>query len=398
MTDLQLHQVLHRETTPLYVFDLAALPQRVATLREHLPEGVGLCYAVKANPFLLSALDGVVERFEICSPGELVLCQQAGLSSDQYVLSGVYKEPAAMGELVAQGEIGCYTVESMTQFSVLYGAALAARKPISLLLRLTSGNQFGMDQEEIRWILDHYGEDPCLDIRGIQYFSGTQKHSLKRLARELALVDQFLASLTPVHPLRELEFGPGFPVAYFPEDEMDEETFLTEFADLLRGLTFRGKITLELGRSIAAGCGTYLTRVVDVKENRGEKYAIVDGGMHQLVYYGQSMAMKHPPVRPLSPRVGEEPQPWTLCGALCTINDILVKRLPLGGLEIGDVLVFEQAGAYCMTEGIALFLSRDLPGVVLCTPDGRAVLARDHLATHPLNTPNHQKEWNLWKD
>lgn len=61
-------------------------------------------------------------------------------------------------------------------------------------------------------------------------------------------------------------------------------------------------------------------------------------------------------------------------------------------------LVFEQAGAYCMTEGIALFLSRDLPGVVLCTPDGRAVLARDHLATHPLNTPNHQKEWNLWKD
>lgn len=120
--------------------------------------------------------------------------------------------------------------------------------------------------------------------------------------------------------------------------------------------------------------------------------------MHQLVYYGQSMAMKHPPVRPLSPRVGEEPQPWTLCGALCTINDILVKRLPLGGLEIGDVLVFEQAGAYCMTEGIALFLSRDLPGVVLCTPDGRAVLARDHLATHPLNTPNHQKEWNLWKD
>ena len=126
MTDLQLHQVLHREPPPLYVFALAALPQRVATLREHLPEGVGRRYAVKANPFLLSALNGVVERFEICSPGELVICQQAGLSPDQYVLSGVYKEPAAMGELVAQGEIGCYTVESMTQFSVLYGAALAA--------------------------------------------------------------------------------------------------------------------------------------------------------------------------------------------------------------------------------------------------------------------------------
>ena len=32
MTDLQLHQVLHRETTPLYVFDLAALPQEADRL------------------------------------------------------------------------------------------------------------------------------------------------------------------------------------------------------------------------------------------------------------------------------------------------------------------------------------------------------------------------------
>ncbi len=39
MTDLQLHQVLHRETTPLYVFDLAALPQRVATPAGAPPRG-----------------------------------------------------------------------------------------------------------------------------------------------------------------------------------------------------------------------------------------------------------------------------------------------------------------------------------------------------------------------
>ena len=69
MTDLQLHQVLHRETTPLYVFDLAALPPAGGHPAGAPSRGVGLCYAVKANPFLLSALNGVVERFEICSPG-----------------------------------------------------------------------------------------------------------------------------------------------------------------------------------------------------------------------------------------------------------------------------------------------------------------------------------------
>ena len=150
--------------------------------------------------------------------------------------------------------------------------------------------------------------------------------------------------------------------------------------------------------AIAASCGTYVTRVVDRKTNQGQNYAIVDGGIHQLVYFGQSMAMRRPQVALLPPRSGDGVENWNICGSLCTVNDILVKQLPLSQLEIGDVLAFGRAGAYCMTEGIALFLSRDLPGVVLCTPDGRAVLARDHLATHPLNTPNHQKEWNLWKD
>ena len=114
-----------------------------------------------------------------------------------------------MGELVAQGEIGCYTVESMTQFSVLYGAALAARKPISLLPRAHQRQPVRHGPRGDPLDPDHYGEDPCLDIRGIQYFSGTQKHSLKRLARELALVDQFLASLTLVHPCGSWSLAPG---------------------------------------------------------------------------------------------------------------------------------------------------------------------------------------------
>ena len=99
------------------------------------------------------------------------------------------------------------------------------------------------------------------------------------------------------------------------------------------------------------------------------------------------MAMKHPPVRPLSARVGEEPQPWTLCGALCTINDILVKRLPLAGLSAGSVLAFDLAGAYCATEGAALFLSRDLPRVVLVGRDGAPALVRERVRTDQLNMP-----------
>ena len=147
---------------------------------------------------------------------------------------------------------------------------------------------------------------------------------------------------------------------------------------------------MELGRSLVASCGTYLTRVVDAKEVAGQRYAIVDGGMHQLVYYGQSMAMRRPPVRLLgaAPPEGPEELPWNVCGSLCTTNDILVKRLPLAGLGEGSLLAFSRAGAYCATEGIALFLSRDLPRVALVGADGALELVREGLRTDPLNTPS----------
>ena len=80
-------------------------------------------------------------------------------------------------------------------------------------------------------------------------------------------------------------------------------------------------------------------------------------------YYGQSMAMRVPTVYRLRERDGEETL-WNLCGSLCTVNDILVKQLPVKNLQPGDVFVFEKTGAYSVTEGMALFLSRDLPAVV----------------------------------
>ena len=265
------------------------------------------------------------------------------------------------------------------------------------MLRLTSGNQFGLDEAQIGSLIGEYGNSEFLDIRGIQYFSGTQKTSLKRLKRELDTLDSFLKGLRDTwgYEARELEFGPGFPVSYFQGDSFEESASLAGFSQMLRELDFSGSITLELSRSIAASCGSYLTKVVDKKQNLGENYAIVDGGIHQIAYYGQFMAMKHPYVHILhreqaAKDSGEEP--WNICGSLCTVNDILVKKLPLGNLNIGDVLVFQNTGAYCMTEGISLFLTRDLPEVVLLKGDGTTLTVRPRIQTHTLNIPNMKGE------
>ena len=392
MTDEQIHTLTTQYGTPLYVFDINVLRRRIAYLRNSLP-GVRLCFAVKANPFLLQELRGFADRFEVCSPGEAEICNRAHIPAAQQVISGVYKTPSVMEKMIAQGNgPRLFTVESVRQFRLLSGLAEQYRKPINVLLRLTSGNQFGMEEQEIVQLVQEREEYPLVCIRGIQFFSGTQKTSLKRLRRELEAVDTFVCALqeTCGFTVQELEFGPGFPVNYFQGQAFDEDAFLAGFSGLLAGLRCGARVMLELGRSIAASCGSYLTRVVDVKQNRGQNYAIVDGGMHQMVYYGQSMAMQHPQCRIYPPRSGDAKN-WNLCGSLCTVNDILVKQLPVAGLKCGDVFAFGNTGAYCMTEGISLFLSRALPRIVLLRAEGAPLLVREALPTDRINTSHYER-------
>jgi diaminopimelate decarboxylase len=171
-------------------------------------------------------------------------------------------------------------------------------------------------------------------------------------------------------------------------------------------MNFKGRISLEMGRYIAASCGSYITKIMDMKRNHGTNYLICDGGIHQVNYYGQMMAMKLPY---MLAKGGEVPLPesapagrrtasrgtardeaasgrelYDICGSLCTINDVLVKEVPLQHPEVDDILVFMNVGAYSVTEGISLFLSRDLPRVYRKCGDTLTLL-RDKIQTEDFN-------------
>lgn len=389
----QVEELIASAGTPLYVFDAARLAERAAFLRSRLPENVSLCFAMKANPFLLKEMVRLTERIEICSPGEMEICRKAGIPSRMYVVSGVHKDREMLRMLAEDGLAdGLFTVESAMQYGLLEELACAGAKRLRILIRLSSGNQFGMDEAEVTELVRRAMRSRWLVLAGIQYFSGTQKGSIRRQAREIGFLDAFLQKLEKETGFRtpELEFGPGFPVAYFTDERPDEEAYLAEFSRLLNGMAFRTEVTLEVGRSLAASCGTYYTRVADTKTVRGENYAVTDGGMHQIVYYGHTLAMKHPHLHVLGG--GEEEADWTVCGSLCTANDVLVRRKRMPALKPGSVLAFENAGAYCMTEGISLFLSRDLPAIAMMRRDGTAVMMRGHVETAAWNAPVEPEE------
>ena len=384
--------IIKNYDTPMYVFDIDTLKNRIAYLREHLSKRINLCYAIKANTFIVKEINDDVDKFEVCSPGEYSICEEAEITPEKIVISGVYKTPNVIDYMMKTSpKIGRYTVESLEQLELLDNLSKKHNLNIEVLLRLTSGNQFGINEEDIENAIQNKEKYKNINFVGIQYFSGTQKRTNKRLQKEIDYLDEFITLLEEKYSYKpeELEFGTGFPVHYFENEEFDEEEFLKEFSKGIDNMKFKGKIVIELGRSIAASCGSYLTRVVDKKTNKGQNYAILDGGIHHLVYYGQTMAMKIPHHEIYPANNSEEIESWNLMGSLCTINDILVKNMPIKGtLNVGDVFIFKNTGAYCMTEGISLFLSRELPEVALLK-GGELKLAREAFKTYTLNKANY---------
>lgn len=167
--------------TPIYVFDLVELERRIEYLRERLPKDTVFCYAVKANTFILEKISCLVDRLEICSPGEYQIARKLCLPPEQFVISGVNKDREFLENIIFSADPpGHYTVESREQFNMIHNISLNSGKKADVLLRLTSGNQFGMDEYEIYDIIDNFRNDRYVKIKGIQYFSGTQKNSLKK--------------------------------------------------------------------------------------------------------------------------------------------------------------------------------------------------------------------------
>lgn len=386
-----MHELARTNETAFYVFDVKKLKERVAYLKRSLPQDVELCYAVKANTFIIKELIGSVERFEVCSPGEAEICAGLGVPEEETVISGVNKTPDVIETMVASSDRRIYTVESMTQFELLRSLSGKYGKTLKTLLRLTNDSQFGINKSEIEEIVRNRNNYPGLDILGIQFFSGTQKTSFKKLRREISHLDELLIKLRDEYGFesRELEYGPGFPVAYFEDEDIGEEELISQFSDALCSMQFKAKISLELGRSIAACCGSYCTHIVDIKRNKGQNYLLIDGGMHHLVYFGQHMAMKHPVLSVLGKENEEICEAWNICGSLCSMNDIVAKQVLLPRVSIGDSICFENTGAYCMTEGISLFLSRDIPAVYLKKENGDFLCVRKSFETSVLNTPKY---------
>ncbi len=376
--------------TPLYLYDFDVIEARVRALRSAIGPRFEIAYAVKANPSLgvLTFLSKFGLSSDVASRGELLAVRRAGCPPSKILSTGPAKSDADLEALV-RARVSIIHAEGEWELERLEEIARRARRTVPVGLRLNppwgiaekrviiggpGAKKFGFDLASAVKILRVKERFRHLDICGFQVFNASNVLDAALLVENTRNVLNLALSLSKRYSvlLRSVDFGGGFGVPYAAaERPLDLKILRKGMGAVVREARARGlpdsvRLVFEPGRFLVAEAGTYVTRVLGTKRSIGVDYVLVDGGVHHFL---RPVLLGTPhQVRLIQAKRSRSPQPSSpskkslvLSGPLCTSLDVLhpAARLPLP--ERGDLLAFENAGAYGYTESMPLFLSHEWP-------------------------------------
>jgi diaminopimelate decarboxylase len=372
--------------SPLFVYDAALIEAQVSRFRATMPEEIDLHYAIKANPLpaLLARVAPLVDGLDVASAGELsrALAVKAGAAIS---FAGPGKRDDELMAAIAAG--ATINLESAGEAR----RALAAGERLGIVPRLAvrvnpdlelrgSGmkmggraSPFGIDAEHAAAVVRAVIAAGA-DWRGFHIFAGSQALDaaavIETQAATLALAARLAEAAGAVPPVVNL--GGGFGVPYFAGDvPLDVAAVGSALGEALaaRGDVLRdSRFAIELGRWLVAEAGVYLTRVVDVKQSRGETFVVVDGGLHhQLAASGNfgTVVRRNYPLAVAGQMGAVADGEASVVGCLCTPLDRLGDRVALPPVSDGAVIAIFLAGAYGATASPAAFLGHPAPGEIV---------------------------------
>jgi diaminopimelate decarboxylase len=392
-------RIAARYGTPFYLYDVDLMRERLEALRAGLGDApVSLYFAVKANPCpgLLSALAPHIDGADVSSLGEIELAAATGVPAERQSWAGPGKRAEDLRAGISAG-VGVISVESAAELARLETVARELDRPASVTLRLNPlevsrafpmkmggrPSPFGIPIEEVDAPLRRAIESDALKLCGFHIYAGTQCLDEDALLANIDSTLTICAELAEQHGLEPelLNLGGGFGVPHFADEEpLDLKRLSARLGELLAGLPGRqprlagARLILELGRFICGPAGSYVCRVIEVKQSRGKRFCLLDGGMHHLFAatgnFGQLIKRNYR-VTNLSAQAAKlagrprEQEHHELAGPLCTPLDSLGRKLSLPRCEAGDLLAFGYAGAYGYSASPLLFLGHPTPAELL---------------------------------
>ncbi len=395
--DALLAGAAERFGTPQFLYATPAISARAAALRAAFGGRFVLSYAVKANPnrALLGWLRDQVEFLDVSSIGEFHRARGAGWAPARLSFTGPAKRERELREAIAGG-IGELVVESLAEARRADAIAGGMGRRQAVLARISPDrvpkgfgdhmagrpSPFGIDVEEAEAALAEILALPNLTLAGLHIYSGTQCLKAEAIVENYAIFIEIFERLCARHDIapRKLIFGSGLGIPYHDGDaalDLGAVAVATNpMLDALRALPrFADTVfALELGRYLVGEAGYFLTRVLSVKESRGRRIAICDGGMNCHLPASGHFGMVIPRnYRMHRVSLGEAAGPVEeidLSGPLCTSIDKLGRGVKLPRLAEGDLVAVHCSGAYGPTASPLGFISHSAPVEVLASETG----------------------------
>lgn len=380
-------ELARRYGTPYYLYDMDQAVEHLRRLRQHLPDCVDVYYCIKANPnrAVMRAFKDHVPGLDISSIGEMDLAQAVGYSPTIMSFAGPGKGDHELRRAI-EADIQLLSIESHSELERAVALSAQLGKPLAVTIRINPQSipnafmmkmggrpsQFGIPEEDVDRTIELAQSSDGITLHGIHIFSGTQCLDAPSLIQNIGNTLDIAARVARQHDLQPqvINLGGGFGVPYFPGQEpLDVDALSRELgrtvSDAVRAepRLQRSRFILELGRFLIGSFGIYVARVIDVKQARGKRFVIMDGGMHHCFAatgnFGQ-LVKKNYLVQNLS-RPDAEADAQELVGPLCTPLDSMARNIQLPRAEPGDLLCYQNTGAYCYTASPLLFLAHDTP-------------------------------------
>ena len=380
----ELDTIVSKFDTPCYIYDEELINTNIKQFEKIKYSHKAIHFASMANnnPKLLRILKDAGWGIFVNSMKHLSLAMQSGfnVSNIIYTTTGISQTDM---EFLAQKNISI-NLDSLEQ-TKLYGSlnpggSIGIRLNIDEKSRdnifIGSESRIGILETEFSDLLQ-IASKCSLKIVGTHVYLGTNVISFDEM---IAGTMKTLELSNHFPDLEYIDLGGGFPIngedeQYFDYDKYGE--LLTELFNNYSKKRGRNiKLILEPGRAIFGNTAIFCSRVLDVKERPDRFLISCDASASILprsMFYNDTFHDIEVLGKQDEPKLSK---PASVVGSTTYSRDYLGKDLQLPKIEVGDILVFKNAGSYCYAM-ITQFLGQAMPSEILIDSLGKTELIRE---------------------
>ena len=359
MNNLNLLDATEKFGSPLYVYDSDKIKRQYNKLKNSFSsvKSLQINYAVKAlsNISILKFIINLGSGIDAVSIQEVKLALKCGVKPDKiiYTPNGV-----SMDEIKKASELGVKI--NIDNLSVLEDFGNNNQSiPICIRINphiMAGGNskisvghidsKFGISIHQIPHLI-RIVNNTKIKVNGIHMHTGSDILDIDVFLRASEILFDTAKNF---NDLEFIDFGSGFKVPYFPNDS---ETNIEELGDKL-SLRFNsfcseyGKnltLMFEPGKFLVSESGKFLCKVNSIKQTTSTVFAQVDSGFNHFLrpmMYGANHDIEN------ISNSDDVERYYSVVGYICETDTFATnKKIPT--IRNGDILCFNNAGAYCYT-------------------------------------------------